>query len=282
VDELPVFVVDAFSSSDGPRPLLGNPAAVVLLSEAEDATRPDAWRLRVAAEMKHSETAFAVSLGNGEFGLRWFTPEVEVDLCGHATLASAHVLWESGVLPATSAARFQTRSGILTAALESGLIELDFPVQEVEPVLPPAGLLGVLGMGKPALGVFRAADDWLVEVERAAIEELKPDFILLRKDSLENGVRGVIVTSEASPEERVRGIDFVSRFFGPAVGVDEDPVTGSAHTKLAPFWSGRLGKREMWGYQASARGGMVRVRLRDKRVLLGGQAFTTLRGTLLI
>lgn len=282
--DLPVFVVDAFSGEIGGRQLLGNPAAVVLLSGEQNELRDDAWRQRVAAEMNHSETAFVVARADGDFDLRWFTPEVEVDLCGHATLAAAHVLWESGGLPEPETARFQTRSGLLTAARDGELIELDFPAQDLTEITAPQELLRALDLLPEisAQGVHRASDDWLIQMNRVRLGELKPEFGLLRKVCLEHGVRGVIATAEPNSQEVEEGIDFVSRFFGPAVGIDEDPVTGSAHTKLAPFWRQFRGKSEMWGYQESLRGGLVRVRVRQDRVLLGGRAITTLRGTLLI
>ena len=254
--------VDAFTA----RPFAGNPAAVCVLREAP----PEAWMRSVAAEMNVSETAFLVACDGG-FNLRWFTPTVEVDLCGHATLASAHVLWEEGHLAAGSQARFHTRSGLLTAERSGEWIELDFPATPPDAGEPPPGLVEALGV-RP-LWSGRSRFDILVEVESAAVvRQMKPDFAALVKVE----ARGIIVTSRSDDP----AFDFVSRFFCPAVGVDEDPVTGSAHCCLAPFWSGRLGKTEMNAYQASARGGVLRVRLAGDRVIIGGQAVTVMRGEL--
>ncbi len=257
-----IVQVDAFTS----RPFAGNPAAVCVLQE----TAPDDWMRNVAMEMNLSETAFLVPENDG-YRLRWFTPAVEVDLCGHATVASAHVLWEDGHLPAGAQARFYTRSGLLLADRRGDWIELDFPAKAATPAEPPAGLLPALGVQPKA--VSRNQFDYLVEVgTEEIVRRMSPDFTALGK--LE--ARGIIVTARASTE----GFDFVSRFFGPAVGVDEDPVTGSAHCALAPYWGERLGKTAMTGYQASARGGVVRVTLKGDRVLIGGQAVTVMRGEL--
>lgn len=257
--------VDAFTAE----PFAGNPAAVCILP----APREAAWMRSVAAEMNLAETAFVHPLDDG-FELRWFTPTVEVDLCGHATLASAHVLWETGWLSPAEGARFHTRSGLLTAVRRGDWIELDFPSTPDEPVAAaPPGLLEALGVASPRyLGKSRF--DYLVELEsEPAVRALSPDFKLLGRIE----ARGVIATSRAAAAE----YDFVSRFFAPAAGVDEDPVTGSAHCCLAPFWSRRLGKSELVGRQLSARGGVVKVQPRGDRVLLGGQAVTVLRGELL-
>jgi predicted PhzF superfamily epimerase YddE/YHI9 len=260
---LPLFQVDAFTDT----PFAGNPAAVCLLPEPRD----PAWMQRVAAEMNLSETAFLVRRPDG-FDLRWFTPAVEVDLCGHATLASAHVLWEQGPLRPDEVARFHSRSGLLTARRHGQEIELDFPAVVAEPCAPPAGLLAALST--PACSVGRNRMDYLVELNtEEAVRKLHPDFARLA----ELPVRGIIVTARASTP----GFDFVSRFFAPASGVNEDPVTGSSHCCLAPFWRERLGKDEMRAYQASARGGVVGVRVAGERVLLRGQAVTVLRGELL-
>jgi predicted PhzF superfamily epimerase YddE/YHI9 len=260
-----IVTVDAFTNV----PFAGNPAAVCLLEQP----RPEEWLRSVAREMNLSETAFLVPR-YGEFDLRWLTPAVEVDLCGHATVASAHVLWEDGHLPAGKQARFHTRSGLLTADRRSEWIELDFPVKIATAADPPAELLPALGVPL-RLGVFKNAFDYMVEVEtEEQLRQLTPDHGLLRKIP----VRGVIVTARSS----TRGFDFVSRFFAPGSGIDEDPVTGSAHTALAPYWSAKLGKTEMTGYQASARGGVVRVRMNGDRVILGGQAVTIMQATLLV
>jgi PhzF family phenazine biosynthesis protein len=231
----------------------------------------------VAREMNLSETAFLVRRDDHTYDLRWFTPAVEVALCGHATLASAHVLWERGLLDPGEAARFHTKSGVLGATrAPDGLIELDFPARRSEPMPTPEGLAEALGVTlEQIVHIGRYADDELVEVtSEGVVRGLTPRFALLGKVQ----VRGVVVTARASSP----GFDFVSRFFAPSVGINEDPVTGSAHCALAPFWSERLGKHEMVGYQASARGGVVRVRLEGARVALGGRAITIVDGELRI
>ena len=257
--------VDAFTAE----PFKGNPAAVCLL----DRERDEVWMQHVAAEMNLAETAFLLPRDDG-FSLRWFTPVIEVDLCGHATLASAHALWEENVLAADETARFHTRSGLLTAARAGEWIELDFPATREQAVDPPPALLASLGVSAPVY-VGRNKFDYLVEVESDEIvRRLDPDHAQLR------GVpaRGVIVTSRSSDPR----YDFVSRFFAPGSGVDEDPVTGSAHCCLTPYWSERLGNDEMVAGQASPRGGIVRVRLDGARVKLGGRAVTVLRGELVV
>ena len=257
-----VVQVDAFTD----RPFAGNPAAVCVLREAAS----ERWMRDVAREMNLSETAFLVP-EDGGFRLRWFTPAVEVDLCGHATVASAHVLWQDGHLPAGAQARFHTRSGLLLADRRGDWIELDFPAKLAVPADAPPGLFSALGL--TAQPVMRNQFDYLLEVDsEATVRGMAPDFTALRK--LE--ARGIIVTARAS----TAGFDFVSRFFAPAVGVDEDPVTGSAHCALGPYWGERLGKTAMTAYQASARGGIVRVRLDGDRVILGGQAVTVMTGEL--
>jgi len=255
--------VDAFTH----RPFAGNPAAVCVLA----APREEAWMQDVAREMNLSETAFLHPDGDG-YRLRWFTPAVEVELCGHATLASAHVLWETGALAPQATARFHTRSGLLTAARRGEWIELDFPALPTEAATPPPGFTEALGAAPR--GVWRTRFDYLCELgDEDEIRALRPDFRRMR----ELGVRGTIVTSRS----RSADFDFVSRFFAPGAGVDEDPVTGSAHCALGPFWGARLGRSSFTAYQASARGGVVRVRLAGERVLLGGQAVTVLRGEFL-
>jgi PhzF family phenazine biosynthesis protein len=259
-----ITVVDAFTDV----PFAGNAAAVCIL----DAPRDDHWMQAVAREMNLAETAFLLREDDG-WRLRWFAPAAEVDLCGHATLASAHVLWDEGQRDRSEVLRFQTRSGLLTAVTRDGWISLDFPATppveaEGPPTLGPA-------LGVPVIAVFRTPFDWLVEVEdEAAVRALDPDFAALAR----LGPRGVIVTSRASSPA---AYDFVSRFFAPAVGIAEDPVTGSAHCALGPLWGARLGRQQLIGCQASSRGGMVRVTLQGERVLLSGQAVTTLRGELL-
>jgi PhzF family phenazine biosynthesis protein len=259
-----IVQVDAFTN----RPFAGNPAAVCVLPEP----RPDQWLRDVAREMNLSETAF-LTPQDGGYNLRWLTPAVEVDLCGHATVASAHVLWQDGHLPEGRQARFHTRSGLLTADRRGEWIELDFPAKIAEPAEAPPELLRSLGVER-AKFVGRNAFDYLVEVDSEdTLRKLSPDHSALRKIP----VRGVIVTAAPSGNQ----YDFVSRFFAPGSGVDEDPVTGSAHTALGPYWGERLGKSSFTAYQASARGGVVRVTLKGDRVLLGGQAVTVMTGELL-
>jgi PhzF family phenazine biosynthesis protein len=237
----------------------------------------------IAREMNLSETAFLVPRDDG-YDLRWFTPAVEVDLCGHATLASAHTLWETGVLPPGQQARFHTRSGLLTCTLAAGQIEMDFPATPPRPVDPPPGLANALGIEPRWVGQNRF--DFLVEVpEESDVRGVAPDFRALKA----LGVRGVMVTAKADLEGSIRPglptaaepFDFVSRFFAPGAGIDEDPVTGSAHCTLGPYWGRRLAKDELLAFQASVRGGVVRVRLAGDRVILGGQAVTVLKGEIL-
>ena len=264
---LQIVQVDAFTS----RPFSGNPAAVCVLPEPRDA----GWMQQVAREMNLAETAFLRPRddGSSDFDLRWFTPTVEMDLCGHATLASAHALWESNHLAPEEPARFHTRSGLLTAVRLGDWIEVNFPATPEEESPAPAGLLEGLGAAAP-LYVGRSRFDDLVELDSEdAVRALRPDFGRLGAVS----ARGVIATARsASPDT-----DFVSRFFAPASGIDEDPVTGSAHCCLAPFWSRRLGKNRFLARQISARGGFLKVALDGDRVRLGGQAVTVLRGELL-
>jgi len=257
-----IYQVDAFTS----RAFAGNPAAVCILA----APPPEAWMRDVAREMNLSETAFLVPKEDG-FNLRWFTPTVEVELCGHATLASAHILWQTGVLRPDEQARFHTLSGLLTAERKGDWIELDFPAKPEEPTKPWDELVSGLGITPRYVG--KSHFDYLVEADsEQTVRSLDPDFTLLKRTK----ARGVIVTARAEGEE----FDFVSRFFAPGAGVDEDPVTGSAHCVLGPFWAKHLGKTEFVAYQASARGGVVRVRLVGNRVKLGGQAVTVMRGEL--
>jgi PhzF family phenazine biosynthesis protein len=260
---LAITHVDAFTE----QPFAGNPAAVCLLTESRD----ESWFQFVAREMNLSETAFLLRR-DGAFGLRWFTPTTEVDLCGHATLASAHFLWEEGHLAQGQPAHFHTRSGVLTAEKKGSWIEMDFPATPAESVTPHRALEAALGVKSIHTG--RTRFDYLVEVEsERAVRGLKPDFRALSQLK----VRGVIVTSQACDTD----CDFISRFFAPASGIDEDPVTGSAHCCLGPYWKERLGRDGLVGYQASARGGFVRTRCVGDRVLISGQAVTVLRGELL-
>lgn len=255
-----IHQVDAFSAE----PFRGNPAAVCF-PDRED----DAWLQRVAAEMNLSETAFLWPRDGG-YRLRWLTPAVEVDLCGHATLASAHVLWETDRLGARETARFSTRSGELTAVRRGDAIELDFPSTAPSPCEPPPGLLAALGV--EAAPVLKTRFDYLVVLEsERAVREARPDFRALA----ELGVRGVMISARGES-----GPDIVSRFFAPGSGIDEDPVTGSAHCALGPYWSERLGERTLSAHQASARGGDLEVEVAGDRVKLRGRAVTVLRGEL--
>ena len=257
-----IIQVDAFTN----QPFKGNPAAVCILSRH----RNDTWMQNVAREMNLSETAFLEKRDDG-FNLRWFTPSVEVELCGHATLASAHALWEIGYLSLKEQARFFTKSGLLTAEFKDGWIEMDFPDEPETAISPPADIAKALGVSFKYAGKNRF--DYLVEIDSEKIlRRINPDFTLLATIPM----RGVIVTSPSISKE----YDFASRFFAPQVGVNEDPVTGSAHCCLAPYWGAKLGRNEMVGYQASSRGGIVMVRLAKDRVYLSGQAVTVLRGEL--
>jgi len=263
-----LYQIDAFT----PRPFAGNPAAVCLL----DAARPDDWMQHVAAEMNLSETAFLLREGDG-FRLRWFTPTTEVPLCGHATLASAHFLWETGTLSPDQAASFETLSGRLTARRVGSRIEINLPASPLTESPAPVSALEALGV--TPLWVGRTADrglgdnDYVIEVgTESMVRSLKPDFGRLRELK-----SGFIVTSRATTPP----FDFVSRYFAACVGIDEDPVTGVAHSALVPHWAARLSKLEMTAYQASPRGGIVHARLEGERVYLSGEAVTVLRGELL-
>jgi PhzF family phenazine biosynthesis protein len=263
---LPLFVVDSFAS----RPFSGNPAAVCVLPAERDAV----WMQLVAREMNLSETAFVVGRGEGEYGLRWFTPAVEVDLCGHATLASAHVLFETKRVDRSRAVRFHTKSGVLVATAEGEGIALDFPAYTPEAGAAPEGLEAALRCGRPTW-VGRTRDTAFLELaSEADLRALAPDFAALARID----ARGFIVTARAAGGTPY---DFVSRFFAPRMGINEDPVTGAAHCSLATYWSPRLGKTAMTAFQASARGGVVRVRAEGGRTLLGGDAVTVSRGELL-
>jgi PhzF family phenazine biosynthesis protein len=255
--------IDAFTS----KPFAGNPAGVCLMEKAAD----ERWMQNVAAEMNLSETAFLYPHERG-YNLRWFTPAAEVKLCGHATLASAHFLYQEGHVSRDRAISFFTKSGELKARLDNDWIELDFPASRLTAALPPEGLLDALGA--KALYVGRSDFDYLVEVDsEKTVCALAPD--LGRIATLP--VRGVIVTAKSSGE-----YDFVSRFFAPAVGVPEDPVTGSAHCALGPYWQSKLGKSSFMAYQASRRGGVMRVRVDGDRAFLSGQAVTVLKCELVV
>jgi PhzF family phenazine biosynthesis protein len=262
----PLYQVDAFTDER----FRGNPAAVCVL----DRPVKPAWMQLVAAEMNLSETAFVLS-SEDAFPLRWFTPTTEVPLCGHATLATAHVLWESGRLQGDAVAAFNTASGRLVCRRAEGDIEMDFPAEHAKPAVAsvtPVRLDDALR--GTALQVFRGDRNYLVELaDETTVRELRPNFSLLtRLDA-----SGVIVTAPSDDER----FDFVSRYFAPQVGVAEDPVTGSAHCMLGPWWASRLGKIEVVGHQVSSRGGVVRARVEGDRVRLAGRAVTVLRGELL-
>jgi PhzF family phenazine biosynthesis protein len=263
-----LYQVDAFTL----RPFAGNPAGVCVLTEPRD----DHWLQSVAAEMNLAETAFLWRRGPRDFDLRWFTPAVEVDLCGHATLASAHILWELGLVSLTDPIGFHTLSGILTSRLRANRIEMDFPAEPPAVAPTPPELVQALGVEPTWVG--RNRHDYLLLLDsEEQVRKLAPDMAVLQRVE----TRGVIVTARAQAS-RSCGIDFVSRFFAPRAGVNEDPVTGSAHCCLGPFWQEKLQREELVGYQASRRGGIVHVRTAGDRVLLGGQAVTVLRCELLV
>ena len=255
--------IDAFTSV----PFSGNPAGVCILEHPAD----ERWMQSVAAEMNVAETAFLWPLDTG-FSLRWFTPTTEVDLCGHATLASAHALWESGTLPNGELAEFETKSGRLTAHRDGDWILLDFPAERSESSLDTEAINNAIGT--VALHASRNRFDFLAEVDsEETVRSIVPDL----RSIVDLGCRGLIVTARSDDPS----YDFVSRFFAPAAGVDEDPVTGSTHCFLGPFWAEKLGKTTLTGYQASKRGGAVGVDVHDDRVTLKGQAITVLDGQLL-
>ena len=259
-----ILQIDAFTAE----PFRGNPAGVCLLRESA----AEEWMQAVAAEMNLSETAFVVPRGPQEFGIRWFTPTTEVPLCGHATLASAHALWIERVVADSRSIAFQAGSGRLEARRERDWIVLDFPTLVARERSAPAGLTAALG-SRP-LGVYRNEHSvWLVELDSAAtVCDLAPDIAGL----LQAGVGACIVTAAGGAGT----CDFVSRFFAPDFGVDEDPVTGSAHCSLAPFWAERLGRSDLVGHQVSRRGGVVKVRMKGERVEILGQALTVFAGDL--
>ncbi len=254
-----LYQVDSFTD----QPFKGNPAGVCILQEPA----AESWMQDLAREMNLSETAFLTPADEG-FNLRWFTPALEVDLCGHATLASAHILYETGRLKPDQTARFNTLSGLLKASKTGAWVELDFPVLEDHPIPEPRGLSEALGVAPLYIGESRF--DLIVEVkDQETVEQLKPDIGKLSSIS----ARGFIITSRSSNPE----YDFVSRFFAPGAGIAEDPVTGSAHCVLAPFWRKRLHKEQFSAYQASARGGVLHIKLAGDRVLISGQAVTVFK-----
>lgn len=259
---IPLFLVDAFAD----RPFTGNPAGVCLL----DSWPEDAWLQSVAMEMNQAETAFLAREG-AAFRLRWFTPAVEVDLCGHATLASARVLWDQQLAAPAASIEFLTRSGSLFARQVGEEIELNFPLTPQQEAAAPAGLVEALGAKARYIGLNV---DYLVEVaDEGTLRALQPDFRRLS----EVECRGVIVTARSAAPR----YDFVSRFFAPRAGIDEDPVTGSAHCTLAHYWGQKLGKNLLRAFQASRRGGVVGVEIQDNRVLLRGPATIVVRGELI-
>lgn len=262
---LPIYVIDAFTG----KPFGGNPAAVCLL----DAPRPDEWLQGVAGEMNHTATAYLLPQDDG-YKVRWFTATAELALCGHGTLASAHLLWETGRVPASQPIRFYSPGGLLTARRAGETIVLDFPATPITENSTPDGLLEALD-GVQSRFTGQNQFDYLVEVEsEAAVRGLQPDLAALKRLP----VRGVIVTSRATAPN----YDFVSRFFAPSVGINEDSATGSAHTTLGPYWQTRLGKNSFVAYQASARGGRLSVTVEGERVFIGGEAVTIWRGELLV
>jgi len=259
-----IYHVDAFTA----KAFKGNPAAVCVLEHP----KIDTWMQNVAMEMNLSETAFLIRQGDG-YNLRWFTPKVDVDLCGHGTLAGAHILFESGGVRHDTIIKFYTRSGPLTATLDDGWIELNFPSTPDEEVSAPDGLTVALGV--EACHVGKTQFDYIVEVaSEEIVKNLNPDFDALCRVQ----TRGIIVTSRAGSGE----FDFVSRFFCPILGIREDPVTSSAHCCLGPYWAKKLNKKEFVAYQASERGGIIRIRVDGDRVYLSGQAVTVLKAELLV
>jgi PhzF family phenazine biosynthesis protein len=265
-ESVTILQVDAFTDHC----FGGNPAAVCVLS----APASETWMRVVAAEMNLSETAFLHPVEDG-YQLRWFTPTSEVDLCGHATLASAHVLWREGQLAADQTVRFHTKSGLLTASQQAGWITLNFPIQPVERISAPPELLKSLRGLQPQTVTYGGSTEanYLVELpSEDYVRSLQPDFTMMRLLP----AQGVIVTALSEDPQ----IDFVSRYFAPAVGIEEDPVTGSAHCSLVPFWEEKLGKSEFVAKQVSQRSGMLKVRRVGDRVLISGQAVTVMQGTL--
>ena len=271
-----IRIIDAFTD----RPFSGNPAAVCLLDDA-DAWPDEAWMQQVAAEMNLSDTAFAHPLSDGgeaDWALRWFTPEVETNLCGHATLATAYAMYRDRGAPGT--VRFASRSGVLVAhSADDGTITLDFPAAPTTEVGAPEGLVEALGATPRATYSTGALGDLIALLDdEAAVRSITPDLGAIVRIARRDGIRGTIVT--AADADPGGGYDFVSRFFAPADGIPEDPVTGSAHTALAPFWSERLGRDDLTSLQVSARGGLVRSSIHGDRVHLTGHAVIVVDGTL--
>jgi PhzF family phenazine biosynthesis protein len=260
VTTIPIYLIDAFTD----QPFKGNPAGVVLLEKPAT----EQWMQNVAMEMNQAETAFIVPLEKG-YNLRWFTPTVEVELCGHATLAAASILWRLHKVPKTDTISFDTKSGWLHCTRNGETIQLDFPAKRVTSCEPPLGM--ILAMHLSEFTCFSNGMDYLIEVkDEGIVRAMEPDFVKLAQVNC----RGVILTGKSSTE----GVDFVSRFFAPTCGILEDPVTGSAHCALGPYWAEKLGKNTLRGYQASKRGGYIIVEVNDNRVLLRGQAVTFMKG----
>ena len=258
----PIYTVDAFAES----PFRGNPAGVCFLMGKQS----DEWMQQIAKEMNLSETAFFMQSERG-YHLRWFTPATEVELCGHATLATAHIIWETQLVRLEEEILFETLSGDLRARMVNGWIELNFPAEKPEAAALPEGILEGLVCETTPVAVSQNRFDWFLEFEDpAVVETMDPDFRRLRHFD----TRGIVVTAPSQNP----AYDYVCRFFGPAVGVDEDPVTGSAHCALGPYWSEKMGKGELTGYQASERGGIVQVKMSGDRVLLRGKAVTVMQG----
>ncbi|MDB4990206.1 MAG: yddE, partial [Myxococcaceae bacterium] len=259
-----LHLVDAFAD----RPFTGNPAAVCLL----DAPRSDEWMQQLAYELGHSETAYVLRVQDG-LSLRWFSPTMEVQLCGHATLASAHVLWNLG--RAQGAIAFQTKSGVINCERTGKVIYLDMPRSTIEDVPPPVGLLSALGGLRPVALKRVSTNDILVELpDEDSVQKLVPDFLTLAQVK----ARGVMITARSKNPE----FDFVSRFFAPSLGIDEDPVTGSAHCALTPYWADKLGKQTMRARQLSKRGGVLELELKEDRVRMGGRACTVFTGAVTV
>ncbi|MBP1748676.1 MAG: yddE [Deltaproteobacteria bacterium] len=258
------FHVDSYTS----RPFGGNPAGVCILTHP----KVDSWMLNVAAEMNLSETAFIIRSANG-YNLRWFTPKIEVELCGHGTLASAHIIWQEGLAREDEAILFQTKSGTLSCRRREASIAMDFPLLPEHQIDPPERLARSLGISPVYVGA--RGQDILVDVgSEEAVKEIRPDYSLM----LELPIRGVIVTGRAGGQE----FDFVSRFFAPRVGINEDPATGWAHCCLASYWSKRLMKNDLVARQVSERGGVIGMRIQGGRVELSGEAITVMKGEIVI
>lgn len=259
-------IIDAFTNE----PFRGNPAAVLLLTEA----RPEHWMQSLARELGFSETAFVVSLeASNQFNIRWFTPTTEVDLCGHATLASAHAIWENGIIPHSTPIQFSSRSGYLYAKKSNDWIELDFPASTPLPLTNFSPILEK-EFGDKIKHAAETRRGFLLELKsQDNVVHYIPDFARL---SELDAALAITAQSRDSP------FDFVSRVFVPHEGIPEDPVTGSAHCYLAPYWSKILGKDTLVGYQASKRGGVVRAELRGTRCHLFGQAITIIKGAAVI